>query len=156
MNHWSSAAISLFLLACASALIVSHLRAWRSAAGRQVDPEELDYCRRQFRRRMQTSLILALLAVAIFAGELLTPWVGTKQFKQFAMFFWGGVMVALLWVAVLAVMDLMATRRYYSQVRRSHRQEQAKLQTELRRLRSRDSNGKARLERPKSNGQPRE
>jgi hypothetical protein len=138
-NHWSSGIVSLLLLTCAVALIVWHVRTWRDAREETLDSSELDYRRRQFRRRIQTSTLLAILAVAIFVGEVLTPQVGTRQF---AVIYWGCVLLVLACVGVLAVADIAASRAHFSRLHQQHRAEQAKLRSELHRLHVREGNGK--------------
>ena len=145
MEHWSSGLVSLCLLSCAAGLIVWHIRTWQAARTEVADPAELDYRRRQFRRRMQTSSMLAVLAIAIFVGEVLTPRVATRPF---VMIYWGSVLLALSCVAVLAVADIAATRTHFSRVHQRQLAEQVKLRGELHRLHVREGNGKMTREKP--------
>jgi len=138
VNVWSLFLVSLFLLLCATGLMLSHLRTWRRFRQQEPGSEERDYRRRQFRRRMQTSAMLGLMAIAIFVGELLTRRIESPWFR---LGFWGGVLLVVLWVALLAVVDIWATKHYYQRLRQSYLIEEAKLQAELRRLQARRSNG---------------
>jgi len=95
-----------------------------------MDAGETDYRRRQYFRRMQTSTMLGTLAVAVFVGQWLTqpPWLG--------LVFWGGVLLLLVWVGLLALADMLATKHYFGTLRHEHLVEQAKLQAELRRIKA--------------------
>jgi UDP-N-acetylmuramyl pentapeptide phosphotransferase/UDP-N-acetylglucosamine-1-phosphate transferase len=147
MELWSSAFISLFLLACAAGLMVWHIRAWRSVQTADVEASERDYRRRQFRRRMQTSAMLGLLAVAIFVGQVLTLWL---ESHWCTLIFWGGVLLMLMWVGLLAGADVVATRYHYGRLRHEYFLEQVKLRAELDKIQKRQSNGKARRGQPPS------
>lgn len=131
---------SVFLLLAAVGLLVSHVRSWREFQRQESNAEEFDYRRRQFRRRMQTSAMLALLAIAISVGYMLTVWLRSGWF---AAVYWSAVMLVVCWVALLAVVDMWATRHHFGRLRYEHRVEQAKLQAELRRARAVRGNGKA-------------
>ena len=149
MDIRSSALISLFLLLCAVGLMLSHFRTWRRFRQQDIEPEEWDYRRRQFRRRMQTSALLALLAVAIFVGEVLTRWI---ESTWFSLCFWSGVLLGVLWVGLLAAGDIWATKHHYDRLRQSYLIEKAKLQVELRRIQAKRSNGEAGKRRMKDEG----
>lgn len=148
MNIWPSVVVSLLLLAAAVGLMLSHLRTWRRVrqGGRQADEEiarhseEFDYRRRQFRRRMQTSGMLAVLAVAVLAGELLTAWIDSRWFE---LAFWGSVLLLLAWICLLALLDAVATSLHFGRLRQSHLNEQARLQAQLRQAQAARGNGKA-------------
>ena len=139
MDIYSLALISLFLLLAAGGLMTSHVHTWRAFQQEQLDPREFDYRRRQFRRRMQTSAMLAVLAVAMFIGHLLTLWL---ESWMFAVVFWGAVMLVLCWVGLLAAADVWATKHHFGRLRHECLVEQAKLQAELRRLQAVRGNGK--------------
>ena len=136
MNIYASAAVSLFLLVCAAGLMMLHVRSWRRDQEREMDAEETDYRRRQYFRRMQTSTMLGTLAVAVFVGQWVTrpPWLG--------LIYWGGVLLIVAWVGLLAVADMLATRHYFGRLRDEHLVERAKLQAELRRAKAAAGNGR--------------
>ena len=137
MDIWSSLAVSLFLLCCALGMMVMHARSWRSAQARGPEEAELNFRRRQFRRRMQSSAMLGLLAVAVFVGQLIkTP--------ALAVVFWAATLLLLVWVGLLAVGDILATKFHFGRMRRDYLIEQAKLEAELRRIRDLRRNGKGR------------
>jgi hypothetical protein len=133
----SSALFSLFLLACAAGLMVLHVRAWRVAQRSPLGDREREYRSTQYRRRMQTSAMLGLLAVAIFAGSFIT------EPPLAVLLFWAAVLVVLGWVALLAVADMVATKLHFGRLQQHNLVEQAKLQAEVRRVRG---NGRAKDE----------
>jgi hypothetical protein len=139
MDLWSSFLISVFLLLSALGLMYWHVRSWRSAQSAELAPGELDFYRRQFRRRIQTSAMLGILAIGLFAGELLNLWISSQVF--FAIY-WGGALLLVLWVALLAAADIWATKYHFGQLRQKCLIEQAKLQAEIRRVQSVRGNGK--------------
>ena len=118
----------------------SHVRTWRRFRELELEPEEFDYRRRQFRRRMQTSAMLGLLAIAIFVGELLIAWIDSVWF---GMSFCVGMLIVVIWVGLLAAVDIFATKHHYDRLRQSYVIEQAKLQAELRRIQAKRGNGRA-------------
>jgi hypothetical protein len=131
-----STLVSLAILLAAGGLIVWHVRTWRRAERKPSEGQGFDYYRRQYRRRMQTSALLAVVAVAIFVGQFITrPPVAV-------LVFWGGVLLVLFWIGLLAVADVVATKLHFAQLRAHYRVEEAKLQMELRRIRSTRGNGK--------------
>jgi predicted lipid-binding transport protein (Tim44 family) len=144
MDIWSSALISLFLLLCAAGLMVSHVRTWRRVQSQQPEAAERDYHRRQFRRRMQTSAMLGVLAVGILLGRLLMSF-GAPPLVIFL--YWTGVILLVLWLALLAVADMLATKHYFGRLRQDYLIEQAKLQAEVRRIQAARRNGKGKAKR---------
>ncbi len=144
VNFWLSAAVSSLLLLVAVGLMISHQRTWQSARQQQLKADEQDFRRRQFRRRMQTSGMLAVLAVALFAGQLIPG----PPLLVFA--FWGGVLIVVIWLTLLALGDMWATKHYFGRMRQKYLVEQARLQAELRRIRTVEGNGRdKRRDRPR-------
>ena len=134
----ASALISSLLLACATGLMIAHVRSWRAAKAQSLTAAELDFRQRQFHRRMRISATLGLLAVGIFVGELLVPWLHSRVF---AGIFWGGVLGVLAWLLLMAATDMLATQFHFSRLRQDYLVEQAKLHSELRRIQSTAGNG---------------
>jgi hypothetical protein len=96
-----------------------------------LDAAEFDYRRRQFRRRMQTSAMLGLVGIGMLVGGLLIAW-PARPWLIFTV--WGGVMVLVVWLGLLAVAEIVATRYYFGRLKQDYLVEQARLQAELRRL----------------------
>ncbi len=145
MHTWPLVLFPLFLLLAAAAMMASHVRAWRRVRQQDLRGDDLDFHRRQYRRRMQTSAMLGLLAVAIVAGQLLTRWAESKLVE---VGYLAAALVLLAWLVLLAVVDIVATTHHFGRLRRTYLVEQAKLQAELRRIRTPHGNGKPRGQDP--------
>ncbi len=133
---WISALVSLVLLCCAVGLMVSHHRSWRLARENKGDEAELDFRRRQYRRRMQTSAMMGLLVLGTFGGQFITgP-------PVLIVSFWAGVLLVVVWIALLAGADYLATRYHLSRQQHDCIIEEAKLHAEAHRIRSVQGNGR--------------
>ncbi len=137
MDLFSSTVVSFFLLLAAAGLMVWHVRAWRSARRQDLDEQELDFRQRQFRRRIQTSALLGVLAVGLFVGQFITgP-------QALVFIYWSVALLLVAWVALLAVVDALATKFHFERLREKYLVEQAKLQNEIRRIQAAQGNGRA-------------
>ncbi|MEN6406862.1 MAG: hypothetical protein ABFC77_10350 [Thermoguttaceae bacterium] len=136
MDLFLAILISSLLLLVAVVLIVSHVRSWRAFQREPLDAEERDYRWRQFRRRMQTSAMLALLAVAVLVGYLIPP-------GFVALAFWLGVLLLVCWLALLAAVDIWATKHYFGRLTHETLVNKLRLEAELRRLQASEGNGKS-------------
>jgi len=139
---WSSILVGLLLVFAAGWFARWHVSAWRELGERasQLDPEELDFRRRQLRRRTQTSAMLGLVGIGMLVGRLLIVW---RAHPTLILLFWGGVVLLVLWLGLLAVADMVATRYYFSRLRQNYLVEQARLQAQLRRMERTRGNGQA-------------
>ncbi len=136
MERWGNYLIPVFFFAVACVLLWTHRRTWR--ANRDLaDPEERDYRHRQYRRRMQTSGLLAGAAAALLVGQCIPDTVP----RTFRMVFWGAVVLVVFWVILLALADIVAIYHYYGRLRTSYMVERAKLQAQLRRVQATRGNG---------------
>ena len=140
MDDPSVALVSLVLLLFAAWFTVSHVRTWRAFQLQNLEPEDFDYRRRQYRRRMQTSAMLGILAVAMFAWKLLADWLNSPIFSTVFLI---AIMLLVCWIALLALVDVWATKHHFGRLRYRCTVEQAKLEAELRRIQSVRGNGKA-------------
>ena len=135
MDYKSTFYVALVLLVAGVGLMVWHIRTWRTFQGVEIDPSEKDFRRHQFRRRMQTSAMLMILGQGIFIGQVLTAWL---QSQLFLVLFWSGILLLVLWMALLAVADIIATQQYLSRIRTDFVVHRAKLQAELQKMRSKE------------------
>ncbi len=146
MQLLASISFALFLLLCAAGLMVWHVRAWRAQRRRDLEPEEREFFRRQFRRRIQTSAMLAVIAAALPLGQwivLMADEHRDADWPKRAFAVWVAVLVALLiWVALLAVADLWASRHFFGRLRQRYWLEKTRLEAELRRIHGGGGNGK--------------
>jgi len=84
---------------------------------------------------MQSSAMLAILSPILFFGQWidrLPPLIQTL--------FWGGAMLLVIWLAMLAVADIIATKNYFERIRRNCLIEQAKLEAKMRSIHDRLEN----------------
>lgn len=96
------------MVAIAAGLCVGHWRTWQQVRTQPLTALERDYRRRQVRRRLQTSSMLGLLALAMFVGQFLPAGRSPLVFTVF----WLGVVGLVLWIVLLAAADAIATHRY--------------------------------------------
>jgi hypothetical protein len=127
--------ISLILLLAAAAMTVWHVHAWRTMQRRETDAEELDYRRRQYRRRVQTDALFGLMAVVLGAACPLLAWINSAWF---ALAYWGMGMLVVGWIMWLALVDMRATQRHFRQQLQRDAEEtarkEAEFQAEVRRI----------------------
>jgi hypothetical protein len=139
MDTYTVLLVSVLLLLASVGLLFSHVNSWQAAQRQSLDADEYDYRRRQFRRRMQTSAMLGLLAIAMPVGYVLTVWL---RLDLFVFLFWTAMMALACWIALLALTDIWATKHHFGRLRHACLVEQAKLQAEIRRIQAVGGNGK--------------
>lgn len=140
------------LLLAAALMFRWHLRAWQQAeaeahAGPSPDPSEFRFYRQQFRRRMQMSLMLGVVALGLMASQ----YVDVEAHATLFVLLWVGLALITMWVALLAVVDLMAIRRNALRLTTRLMMQQGELQAQIRKLRAeqaRESNGNGHGEPP--------
>jgi hypothetical protein len=138
-NLYAVFAFSAFLLLASAALMLSHVRAWRKQRQADLEEAEFHYRRRQFRRRMQTSGMIGVLAVALPLGSALTFWSGSALFALFFLLF---LTLVVVWVCLLAIVDVWSTKRHFDRFRNKDLLEQTKLRAELRMFETAKNDGK--------------
>ena len=105
--HWTpSAVVCAGLVVIAGIMIRSHRRTWanRQAEG-LADPADLFHYHNQYRRRIQSSLLMALIGVMILVGDLITLQMGGLFFGAF----WLIVLGLVGYLITLALLDALAT-----------------------------------------------
>jgi hypothetical protein len=58
------------------------------------------------------------------------------------MFYWGAVLLLVLWMALLAVADMVATKFHFTRLKTDYMVEQAKLRAQMRKIQGVEGNGK--------------
>ncbi len=124
--------LPLVLLGLASGLIYWQVRQWRDFQQDEPAAEELEFHRRQLRRRTQTSFLLGLLAVGLWAGQLIP----SREHPNLFVVFWLGMLLLLAWIVLLALGDLLVGRQHVARLRHDRRIAEARLTAELNRLRT--------------------
>ena len=130
-DFWISLIICLALVSVSLWLVHVHWQHWQEVdANTNLPPRERDHLRKRHRRRMQSSTMLGFVGVAILAGRLFPP----DDPTFVVVLYWLGVTLLVLWMALLAVADMIATRVHYWSRRRKVEGERDRLEAELRRL----------------------
>jgi hypothetical protein len=130
--------VMLLLLTLSAALIAMHRRTWHQIqTDQQSSLGAREFSNSQYRRRVQASSMIGIVGVAIFIGQF------TGRYPLLWVFYWGGVILILFWIILLALGDMVATQAYFHRVRREDLHEQARLHAELRRQQNSDSNGQS-------------
>lgn len=135
-----------FLIVLGVLMIRSHLRTWRRHRddSSSLAERELQFYFAQYRRRMQTSAIIALLGVLLFVGDVVLPRVlPDEDFVEVFSIFWTVVLCLTLWIVVLAWGDVTAIRVHSKTVLNRHLGKQRELEEQLTELKKRHSNGEA-------------
>ena len=123
-------------VAASAGLIFWHMSAWKTVSENTQDAKQLEYYWRQFRRRMQCSAMLALLAIAIFIGLWITgP-------PILVVLYWSVVLLLTVWLALLAIADIIVTVHHFQDLHADNLVEQAKLKAEAKRIKSAVGNGR--------------
>ncbi len=115
------------VLGLAIAMLVSHLRTWRTVRGKTLEPADQAYRHEQFRRRIQASSLLALVGPAIFVGQQVIP----EQSPRMFMALWLAVALATFWILWLALVDAVASGRHFRRLSLVRRTARARLRQEL-------------------------
>ncbi len=134
---WPAIVVAGLLMICAAALLLWHLSSWRAARQQGLEERELDYRWHQFRRRMQTSGLLGLLAAGLVIGVFI------RRPPLLVLLYWGGMLLLVAWLALLALIDWWATKLHFDRLRRDYLIEKARLEVQARQLRARGGNGLA-------------
>jgi hypothetical protein len=123
------------IIAVAGGLIAWHIHTWNAARSANLTAGELKFAFEQYRRRMQTSAMLAAVGLLIGAG----PWITAPLA---VLLYWLGVIVLILWIMLLAGADMLATRMHFSQIETEHSIKQLKLHAALEAEQQKRSNGR--------------
>jgi hypothetical protein len=129
MFYFSAFLFPLMIMLLAAGLLFWHVRSWRSE--QQEHGAELDFARRKFRRRVQTTGMLALLAVGLCLGQLIPRNERPTLFVVFRF----AMLLILAWMVLLALGDLTVSRQHLAHLNRERRIAEAQLKAELERLR---------------------
>lgn len=134
-NNWIPAvALGSGLIVLSCGMIWSHLRAWRQQKQELMsDATDYRHYYRRFRRRMQTSVFLAVVGFLIGVGDFVIWQFGAWP----ATIFWLMIIVFVLWIAMLALGDLTAVRSHAQTALARHEAQRRALEQELAEYRKR-------------------
>ncbi|MFT5522328.1 MAG: magnesium-transporting ATPase (P-type) [Pirellulaceae bacterium] len=124
--------IPLFVVALL--MLFWHYSKWNRLKSQQLGDHERDFYQRQFRRRIQGSIMIGIVAVMV-VGE---HWIGDEMF---AAIYWAIVLVLVLWMVALAIMDSIASRGFFELELNRNLRIQETLQAEIRRYREEHPDG---------------
>jgi hypothetical protein len=115
-----------------------HVREWREEKNDPaLDPGDRDHYHARYRRRMQTSGMLAVLGILIPIWDLLSD---PKLVIAWTIV--GFVVFGLVgWVILMALGDMLSTRTHSHAALSRVRQKQRELEQEVAEIRNRGSNG---------------
>ncbi|MEN6459232.1 MAG: hypothetical protein ABFC63_09905 [Thermoguttaceae bacterium] len=122
--------VAACLTLASGVMMLSHVRTWRAFQRGGPYAPDFDYRRRQFRRRMQTSAMLGILAVSLPIGVALTEWLRSGLF---AFCYCLAAVLLVCWILLLAIVDIWATKRHFGRLGDKFLFEKLKLDAELRR-----------------------
>ncbi len=107
LPHWTPSACVCLVLATLSAVLVrGHLRSWAKRQTEEFsDPADLLHYQNQHRRRLQTSILIGLIGILIFVGDLISEQIGPGKFA----IYWIGVLLLVGYLVTLALLDALAT-----------------------------------------------
>ena len=141
VNSWIPAlVVGAILLVIGFGMMFFHYRSWqRQQEDDSLDEFDREHYLKRFRRRMQTSGLLALMGILIPFGDAPFFWNQRDQFLS--SIFWLIVLVMLMWIILLAVGDLTSSRMHGNVALARLRQRQRELEAQVAELKRRDGNG---------------
>jgi hypothetical protein len=131
----ASIMLGLCLLALGGGMMVWHrVTARQNLAADSAISGDDTFARRQLRRRVRASGLVALLGLFVLLGPLVS-----NPYLQ--VIYWTGAMLVVVWVVILAVADIMRTRQHLGELRTQYLTGRAVLEAEVQRRRRENSNG---------------
>lgn len=129
----AGAILAVALIGGSAFAIFWHRRAWRRQEQRpDLSDEDRTFYHRQYRRRMQLSLMLGLCGAAVFVGtNVLSP----KATPRLFIVCWCAILLLLVWITLLAAGDLLAIRNQTRRDLQHISDQQHLLRAQLRALR---------------------
>ena len=131
MSYFYAYILPLTVLVMAAGLAYWQLLSWRRVQREESREDELEFGRRQLSCRLQTSLMLGLLAIGLCVGQL----IDRNQSPTVFVLFWLGMLLLLAWMVLLALGDLVLGRQHVARLSRERRIAEAQLNAELERIR---------------------
>lgn len=131
-ENWLIHLLGIGLMLAGGGMMWAQRALWdRLAQRRNVAPAERDFRQRQMRRRWVIAVIVVMLGTMIVAGE----YIELLPLPAWAhIVYWSLAALACLWLAALALADMLAVWRFYGRLRDRYELEQLKLRVQARRL----------------------
>ncbi len=132
------------LIATGLLMMRAHVAAWRIEKNDPtIEDDQRTFFYKRYRRRMQTSALIAVIGILIPFGSLVLPGLFVDeqlQARVFA-FYWGSVLLLTLWVILLGLGDLLSTSAQSRVALARIRLKQRELEQQIAEIRRRHSNG---------------
>ena len=133
------------LIATGLLMMRAHVQAWRAEKNDPtIEDDQRTFFYKRYRRRMQTSAMIAVIGVLIPFGVLvLRPglFADAQQQVRVFTFFWASVLLLAVWVILLGVGDLLSTSAQSRVALARIRLKQRELEQQIAEIRRRHSNG---------------
>jgi uncharacterized membrane protein len=138
-DWWIAATVGAVLVVLGALMMRSHLVAWRrDREDAALDDPDRKHLYTRFRRRMQTSGCIILIGILIVLGD--SP-IAARDPRVWTLI-WCVVLVIVFLIILLALGDLTSTRVHSRVAMARLKQKQRALETQLKELQSRRSNGR--------------
>ncbi len=122
-------------------LVVRHMSFWRSLDQLILEPEEIEFFRQQFRRRMQASVLIGIIGLTISFID----WITSPNLFTVFVFTW---LLMIAWIVWLALVEMFRSRSFLRNLAVQQRIKRAQLEAEIEKLkqmqRTGEENGHAR------------
>jgi hypothetical protein len=122
----ASIAFGFLLLVLSAILVWHHKHVWDQARVSSPSARDKDFARRQYRRRTQTSAMIGFVGAAIS----IQPWISNAVV---ATYYVTGLILAVLWILLLGIADMVSSFAHFQRARRRQLAEQAATQALLQR-----------------------
>jgi len=123
---WATVAVSLLLIGASASLTALHVRSRHNEKKQfRAGPFGSRFSKKQFKRRMQVSLMLGITGIAML---------GSQWLPHHALLFgwyWLGITAWVLWILLLGIMDVFDTHRHFARQQHDQWIEQVKRQAPL-------------------------
>ena len=132
LSEWAALMVGGLIVLFGAVMILMHVVVWRrQRADTSIDGKERAFLHRRYRRRMQTSSMVALIGLLIPVGDQLP--ILKREAGLFAAY-WVLILLASVWMGCQALADLISTHTHSKAALLRVQQQQRELQQELSRL----------------------
>ncbi len=144
-NWWPAVIFGGVLVVLGVGMMISHRRSWKRQQDEvgASDADRIHYANR-FRRRMQTSALIAIVGVLLGLGDVFIWRFGVPA----ATLFWMVMLILVCWIAVLAVGDMTSVHSHSKNQLASLEAHRRAFEQELARIRTTNGTPPVNGERP--------
>ena len=139
MNEWIVPTAGGILVLVGLAFMRSHVRLWKQQENDStLDDADYSHLFARYRRRLQTSGMIAVLGVLLAIGDQLPI---LRKNPAFFGLYWLTVLLLTFWVMLLAMGDYCTTRAHGRSSLADFRKKQRELERQIASVKDRRSNG---------------